>query len=286
RVWQHLFGRGLVDPPDDFGLRGTPPSHPDLLDWLADEFSTREWSTKSLIRLIVTSAAYQRSSAGRPDLRDSDPKNMLLARQNRFRLEGEVLRDVSLAVSGLLDDRVGGPSVRPPLPEGVASLGYANSVKWAESKGGDRYRRGCYIFFQRTVPYPLLMTFDSPDSNVACQRRERSNTPLQSLTLLNDPAFFECARVLGSRLQQAQPDANTDRVQTLVRWCLGRDAAADELAVLTRLHDDALAKFRDEPSSAAELIGRPAATPESLDLAVCIAIARVVLNVDEFLTRD
>ncbi|MDZ4688523.1 MAG: PSD1 and planctomycete cytochrome C domain-containing protein [Planctomycetaceae bacterium] len=286
RVWQHLFGRGLVDPPDDVGLRGTPPSHPELLDWLADEFSTRGWSTKSLIRLIASSAAYQRSSAGRPDLRDSDPKNLLLARQNRFRLEGEVLRDVSLAVSGLLDDRVGGPSVRPPLPEGVASLGYANSVKWAESKGGDRYRRGCYIFFQRTVPYPLLMTFDSPDSNVACQRRDRSNTPLQSLTLLNDPAFFECARGLGSRLQQSQPDANTDRVQTLVQWCLGRDAAAAELAVLTRLHDEALAKFRDDPSSAAELIGRPAESPETLDLAACIALARVVLNVDEFLTRD
>jgi len=286
RIWQHLFGRGLVDPPEDFGTRGTPPSHPELLDWLASEFSTREWSTKSLIRLIVTTDIYRQSSAGRPELLEQDPKNLLLARQNRFRLEGEVLRDITLSVSGLLDDRVGGPSVRPPLPEGVAALGYANSVKWAESKGGDRYRRGCYIFFQRTVPYPLLMTFDGPDSNVTCQRRERSNTPLQSLTLLNDPAFFECAKSLGERLQQAQPGANTDRVQTLVRWCLGRDANPDELAILLRLHDEAAAKFRADPASAKELLGQPAEGAESFDLAACMALARVVLNVDEFLTRN
>jgi cytochrome c553 len=286
RVWQHLFGRGLVDPPDDFGTRGTPPTHPELLDWLASEFSTRGWSVKSLIREIVTTDAYQRSSAGRPELTDIDPKNLLLARQNRFRLEGEVLRDITLAVSGLLDDRVGGPSVRPPLPEGVAALGYANSVKWAESQGGDRFRRGCYIFFQRTVPYPLLMTFDSPDSNVTCQRRERSNTPLQSLTLLNDPAFFECAKTLGQQLQQAEPGANTDRVQTLVRWCLGRDAGADEQSVLLRLHDEAAATFRSDPAAAKELLGRPAESAEAFDLAACIALARVVLNVDEFLTRD
>ncbi len=283
RIWQHLFGRGIVDPPDDFGLRGAPPTHPELLDWLADEFSTRGWSVKGLIRLIVTSETYQRSSAGRADLVDIDPKNLFLARQNRFRLTGEILRDLTLQVSGLLDDRIGGPSIRPPLPAGVADLGYAGSVKWTESQGGDRYRRGAYIFFQRTVPYPLLMTFDGPDSNVTCQRRERSNTPLQSLTLLNDPAFVECARVLGRELSQDTQTSPSDRLRALVARTHGREATDDELGILALMYAAAVDRFRSHPAEAAALGGASEAAAED---AAWVSLARVVLNLDEFVTRE
>ncbi|MES2692154.1 MAG: PSD1 and planctomycete cytochrome C domain-containing protein, partial [Verrucomicrobiota bacterium] len=205
-VWKNLFGRALVGTVDDFGTRGDAPTHPELLDWLALKFSAREgpqalkWSRKALIKQIVTSAAYRQSSRTRPELEQRDPNNLLLARQNRFRLEAETVRDGFLAASGLLNPAIGGPSIRPPLPADIAALGYANSVKWQESTGTERYRRGLYIFFQRTVPYPMLMTFDAPDSNTSCTRRERSNTPLQALTLLNDPVFFECAQVLGRRV--------------------------------------------------------------------------------------
>lgn len=290
RIWQHLFGRAIVDPPDDFGLKGALPTHPELLDWLASEFSERGWSLKQMIRLIVTSETYQRSSAGRPDLIDVDPRNLQLARQNRFRLTGEILRDLSLQVSGLLDDRVGGPSIRPPLPSGVAALGYANSVKWNESTGGDRYRRGCYIFFQRTVPYPLLMTFDSPDSNVTCQRREVSNTPLQSLTLLNDPAFVECAQTLGWRLVAEGGSSTSDRLHALTSWTLGRPSSEDELSVLSKLFEKARRRFAEHPTEAAALLGSTAGRNrgESIDqaeVAAWISLARVMFNLDEFMTR-
>ncbi|MFM8468816.1 MAG: PSD1 and planctomycete cytochrome C domain-containing protein, partial [Limisphaerales bacterium] len=204
-VWKNLFGRGLVATVEDFGKQGEKPTHPELLDWLAATFSAPAnakpptpnselglgWSRKQLIKLIVTSATYRQSSVVRSDLRERDPNNLLLARQNRLRLEAETVRDAYLAASGLLNPKIGGPSIRPPLPADIAALGYANSVKWTESKGDEKNRRGLYIFFQRTVPYPMLMTFDAPDSNATCARRERSNTPLQALTLLNDPVFFE-----------------------------------------------------------------------------------------------
>jgi len=286
RIWQHLFGRGLVDPPDDFGTRGSPLSHPELLDWLASEFSHAEWSRKALIRLIVTSATYRRSSDARPDLQQIDPKNIWLARQNRFRLEGEIIRDLTLSVGGLLEDRIGGESVRPPLPAGVAELGYAGSVKWAESKGSDRYRRGCYIFFQRTVPYPLLMTFDSPDSNVTCARRERSNTPLQSLTLLNDPTFFECARAFGGRIQRELPEASpSDVARAAFRYSLGREPSEDELAVAATWYERAREELRADPHAALELLGRKTES-NAVDEAAAAMLGRVLMNTEEFFTRE
>ena len=286
RVWQHLFGRGIVDPPDDFGLRGSPPTHPELLDWLACEFSDHGWSLKELIRRIVSSDAYQRSSAVRTDLVDVDPKNLWLARQNRFRLPGEVLRDLTLQASQLLDDRIGGPSVRPPLPAGVADLGYAGSVKWQESTGGDRYRRGCYIFFQRTVPYPLLMTFDGPDSNVTCQRRERSNTPLQSLTLLNDPAFIEAAQAWGRQLQVQTDVSPSDRLRTLFARVVQRESTEAELQALSQLQASAQARFAAHPEDAVALCGTGVDETEAVQTATWITLARVLLNLDEFVTRE
>lgn len=287
RIWQHLFGRGLVDPPDDFGTQGSLPSHPELLDWLANELPRRGWSRKEMIRLIATSATYRQTSRTRPELNSIDPRNVLLARQNRFRLEGEIVRDLALSVSGLLDDRIGGESIRPPLPSGVADLGYAGSVKWAESKGGDRYRRGCYIFFQRTVPYPLLMTFDASDSNVTCARRERSNTPLQSLTLLNDPAFFECARALGVRLETELTGDPTTRSREAFRWTIGRELDVTELETLVRMYEETRQLLHRRPADAALMAG-DAKTPSgsAVDLGAAVAFARILLNLDEFFTRE
>ena len=191
RLWQQHFGRGLVATSDDFGKQGEKPSHPELLDWLASDFVSHGWSMKGVHRRIVLSSTYRQSAKMRADLAERDPENILLARQLRRRVEAEVIRDLALSASGLFASRIGGPSVRPPQPTEYATVTYAGSANWPESKGADRYRRGLYTFFQRTSPYPMLMTFDTPDSNECAVRRMTSNTPLQALTLWNDPVFVE-----------------------------------------------------------------------------------------------
>lgn len=287
RVWDHLFGRALVFTSNDFGTRGEAPSHPELLDWLATEFMARGWSMKDMIRLIVTSAAYRQSSNIREDLVDRDPLNVLLARQGRFRGEAEINRDLFLAASGLLNPAIGGPSVRPPLPKGVAELGYAGSVRWPESQGDDKYRRGLYIFFQRTVPYPMLMTFDCPDSNVTCIRRTRSNTPLQALTLLNDPVFNECAQALARRILTQGGASPDQRLRYAFRVCLSREPSAVELDELQRLLTDQRAAFERNPASASDAAGTycPDGIPGP-EAAAYTAVARVLMNLDEFTTRE
>jgi len=198
QIWQHLFGVGLVSTSDDFGTEGATPSHPELLDWLATEYRRLGWSRKALIRLIVDSETYRQSSAlpDGPDL--ESPDNTLLWRQNSFRVDAEVVRDIHLTASGLLSRKIGGESVYPPLPGFVTEVG--RSVQWPESQGEDRYRRGLYIFLKRTILYPTLTTFDAPATDVSCSRRDRSNSPMQALALLNDPVFHECAEVLGKSL--------------------------------------------------------------------------------------
>ena len=198
-------------------------------------------------------------------MENRDPLNVLLARQGRFRLDAENVRDTWLAASGLLTRDLGGPSVRPPLPADIAAIGYAGSIKWQNSDGADRYRRGLYVFFQRTVPYPMLTTFDAPDSNTACTRRERSNTPLQALTLLNDPVFFECAQALGRRMKSVE-GGTASRLRYAFEQCLGRGPNRDEMARLRQLH------------TAHSRLG-------SLDDSL-VAAARVVMNLDEFVTRE
>jgi hypothetical protein len=288
RIWQHLFGRGLVATPEDFGTRGEPPSHPELLDWLADEFARRGWSRKEMIRLIVTSNTYRQRSHHRPELRTRDPRNLWLSRQNRFRMSAENVRDAALSVSGLLSPQIGGPSVRPPLPADIAALGYANSVKWQESAGADKFRRGLYILFQRTVPYPMLATFDAPDSNTACTRRERSNTPLQALALLNDPVFFECAQQLGRKVwEESGSAAVEERLDRLVDRCLSRAPSARERSRLRELHDWHLAWAAAHPEEAKELAGVSESAPEHAgEIAALVAAGRVVMNLDEFITRE
>jgi hypothetical protein len=284
--WQDLFGRALVATVNDFGTRGETPSHPELLDWLATEFPRLGWSRKAMIKLIVTSATYRQASDTRPELNARDPNNILLARQNRFRLEAENIRDVYLAASGLLNPAIGGPSIRPHLPADIAALGYANSVKWTESTGPDQYRRGLYIFFQRTVPYPMLMTFDAPDSNVTCTRRERSNTPLQALTLLNDPVFFECAQAMGKRLA-GEPGATDERLRHAFLRCLSREPSNAELTRLLQLYHDQMRLLKDSPESAAKIAGDKSGDPASMEeRATLVSISRVILNLDEFVTRD
>ncbi len=284
--WQYLFGRGLVATVEDFGVRGELPSHPELLDWLASELVVQKWSRKQLLKLIVSSATYRQSSRSRPELHERDPKNIWISHQNRFRLEAEIVRDLNLTASGLLNRRVGGPSVRPPLPLGVAELGYAGSVRWPESTGVDKYRRGLYIFFQRTVPYPMLMSFDAPDSNSACVRRERSNTPLQALTLLNDPVFFECAQSLGRRAMTEQSSGGPDRVNYLFRLCLGRAPTAVESARLWQLHQELKGQISAQTGAAEKLAGAKPLPGDELQTATSVAVSRILLNLDEFVVRE
>ncbi|MBI5773898.1 MAG: PSD1 domain-containing protein [Verrucomicrobia bacterium] len=297
-VWKNLFGRGLVASVDDFGVKGEKPTHPELLDWLAVTFASPStfnsqnsqrglgWSRKSLIKLIVTSATYKQSSNIRTDLVTRDPNNLLLARQNRLRLEAESVRDAYLAASGLLNEKIGGPSIRPPLPADIAALGYANSVKWTESTGTERNRRGLYIFFQRTVPYPMLMTFDAPDSNATCTRRERSNTPLQALTLLNDPVFFECAQALGQRMAEAPGTDATEKIRHGFVRCFARPPMPEEMAQLQKLYDAQLKLVSANAENAVKIAGAKKDDAKLAEKATLVALGRVMLNLDEFVTRD
>lgn len=276
RIWQQHFGRGIVVSDDDFGTQGELPTHPLLLDWLAAEFRENGWSMKELHRLIVTSATWRQSSFARPKLAERDPYNSWLARQNRLRVEAEIIRDLALSASGLIHHEIGGPSVYPPQPADLVKLGFQTSLSWPENKDQNRYRRGLYTFFQRTVPYPMLIEFDAADSNAACTRRERSNTPLQALTLWNDPVFVECAQNLGARLLKEVPADDGDaasvierRIRLAYELCFSRPPTDDELQVVERLYKEAAGKQ----------------TVHS-DRAAAFAVARVLLNLDEFITRE
>jgi hypothetical protein len=286
RMWQELFGRGIVRTSEDFGMQGDRPTHPELLDWLASEYMQRGWSQKQMIRAIVTSAAYRQSSSARPELDSKDPENTLLARQSRLRLNAETIRDEALFAAGLLDLRIGGRSVRPPQPKGVAELSYGGNVKWEESTGADRYRRGLYILFQRTVPYPQLMNFDHPNSNLACTRRERTDTPLQALNLLNDPVFFEAAQGLAFRLMRESSGAFRDRLDYAFQIAVGRKASAREAERLGKYFDDTLRRMQGKPETVAALFpNRIAGAPQN-ETAAWVELSRVLLNLDEFITRE
>ncbi|MBL8173269.1 MAG: DUF1553 domain-containing protein [Bryobacterales bacterium] len=286
RVWQEYFGKGLSLTSEDFGARGERPTHPELLDWLAADFMENGWRFKRLHKMIAMSSVYRQSSKVRQDLKEKDPDNHLLARQTRLRLQAEAIRDAALSVSGLLAPAVGGPGVRPPQPKGVTELSYANSVKWPESKGAEKYRRGLYIFFQRTVPYPQLMTFDAPDAVLACSRRQRSATPLQALNLLNDPVFLEASQALGVRLLREERGSFEERMKLAFRLCLNREPKAKEVAMLRGHFERQAGLLRANGEEAAYL------HPQSVDGATAeeggawTVMARVLLNLDEFLHRE
>ncbi|MCA9100018.1 MAG: DUF1553 domain-containing protein, partial [Planctomycetales bacterium] len=275
------FGLGIVETENDFGTQGEPPTHPELLDWLAAEFVDAGWSLKAMHRLIVTSATYRQSSRYRPELAEVDPRNRLLARQHRLRLEAEIVRDVALSASGLLSREIGGPSVFPPQPDGVMELAQVKRA-WETSPGDDAHRRGIYTHFWRSTPYPFLKTFDAPDANTSCTRRTRSNTPLQSLTLLNDAVFNECANALVDRVFDAMPVADDrSRLDYAFRLALCRVPTSAELARLegALVAIDATSAERtdaDVLNHDASAHSRPAWN----------TVARVLLNLDEFVTRE
>jgi hypothetical protein len=291
RIWMRLFGTGLVETENDFGLQGELPTHPELLDWLASEFVEQGWSMKRLLKLIANSATYRQSSARLADSQAErvDPLNRLLWRQNRIRVEGEIVRDLGLSVSGLLSDKIGGPSVHPPQPDGVYAFTQRNK-NWKTSQGEDRYRRGMYTFFYRSAPYPMLTTFDAPKFNQTCTRRVRSNTPLQSLTVANDATMFEMAQGLARRALTESPsesDADEDRLTRMFRHCFSRPPSETERAFLLE-HLDRQREYFEQNADAAQAVA-PSDLPEAIPVptgAAWTATARVLLNLDEFITRE
>jgi hypothetical protein len=292
RIWMRYFGRGLVETEEDFGTRGSLPSHPELLDYLASRFISDGWSMKKLHRLIVTSATYRQSSTTRKDLADKDPRNFLLARQSRIRLDAEIIRDAALSASGLLEPRIGGRGIRPPQPAGIYAF-TQNRKGWSTSKGSERYRRAMYIVFFRSSPYPLFGTFDAPDFQTACTSRTRSNTPLQALAIANDVAFMELARGLARRVIHEVPGDATAKREARIRriflLALGRPPGKEELKILLK-YSQSMVKDLDKDSAAAKsLLQDPLQATATISLpeaASLVALSRAIFNTDNFITRE
>ena len=278
QIWANLFGEGLVRSINDFGVRGDAPTHPALLDWLAGEFVRRKWSRKKMIRLITQSATYQQASMHRPELARTDPNNHLLHRQNRFRVEAEIVRDLTLGASGQLSRKVGGESVYPPLPLGVAQLSYANNFKWAVSGGEDRYRRGMYTFFKRTSPHPNLITFDCPDSNVTCVKRNISNTPIAALATLNNSVFTDAAKAMAKRLIKER-NSDTERITMGFQLCTARKPSTKEAAAFLTLLKKAELYYGENETEAKAFNG-------DAEASAWATLTRIFLNLDEFITRE
>jgi len=294
RIWQGYFGTGLVATPEDLGRQSEAPSHPELLDWLAVEFMEKGWSLKAIHRLIVTSAAYRQSSKVTPELYAKDPYNRLLARGPRFRVEGEIVRDIALSASGLLNPKVGGPSVFPPSPDFLylPPASYGPKV-WNEEKGADRYRRALYTFRYRSVPYPMLQTFDAPNGDISCVRRARSNTPLQALTTLNEPLFLEAARALALKTLKEGGPTDAQRVSYAFRRVVTRaptpQESAELLGLLNRQRQRFVAGELNPWNLATSDPDRPFILPKGAtmeQLAAWTAVSRVLLNLDEAITKE
>ncbi len=288
RLWDQVFGRGLVHTLEDFGTQGARPSHPELLDWLALELQEDGWSLKRALRRIVTSSTYRQSSNVSPQLAAHDPENALLARSPRYRVEAEMVRDLALAASGLLTEKLGGPSVMPPQPEGIWMATYSGD-RWQADEDEDRFRRGLYTFWRRTSPYPTFMTFDAPSRELVCTRRPGSNTPLQALALLNDPVFVEAAVALAARMLRIPEATDEQRLRHGLELCTTREGSADELAVLSQLLTAERATYAADPEAARALLERGVdlgtGDLDPLELAAWTLVANVLLNLDETVTR-
>jgi len=287
RLWEQLFGRGIVETSEDFGTQGGLPSHPALLDWLATEFVKNQWSQKALIRSIVESATYRQSSTAAAALLERDPANHLLARGPRFRLEAEAIRDLQLAISGLLSPKMHGPSVFPWQPPGIWNMPYSTDT-WTASEGEDRYRRSLYTFWRRTSPYPSFVTFDATSREYCTARRVRTNTPLQALTLLNDPASFEAARALAAQMMTEPAAGGTPRARAAfgVLLALSRQPAPAEVDRLVALYESERAHYESRPGDAADVAGTTAAGAAVADRAAWTIVANVLLNLDETITKQ
>jgi hypothetical protein len=290
RLWAQFFGRGIVETSEDFGVQGEPPSHPELLAWLAKEFVRQGWSFKAMQRLIVTSATYRQSSRVTPDRLQRDPYNRVLARGPRFRMEVEMLRDQALAASGLLKRTIGGASVFPYQPDGIWFTPYS-SARWTESRGGDQFRRGLYTFWRRSAPYPSFVVFDAPSREVCCERRARTNTPLQALATLNDPAFVQPAAALAGRIVRELKGTPEDRARGAFRLVLARQPSAAELRHLVELYQENLKDYHRKPATALALATAERGAladsegADQAELAAWTVLANVLLNLDETITK-
>jgi hypothetical protein len=294
RLWQVAFGRGLVETDNDFGTQGSPPSHPELLDWLATEFVRTGWDVKAMQRLIVTSATYRQSSKTTPALIEKDPENRLLARGPRVRLQAELIRDTALAASGLLNQAIGGPSVTPYQPKGLwEELAFGDGFSaqaYEQSHGPDLYRRGMYTLWKRTAPPASLSTFDAPDREKCTARRAQTNTPLQALVLMNDPTYVEASRALAQRaLLEAANDPNA-RIRYAFRLAAARTPTRQELQVLRSLLDGRMQAYRQNRPGALKLlaVGESRRNPrlDVAELAAYTTVASVILNLDETITKQ
>lgn len=291
-LWARFFGNGLSRVLDDLGSQGEWPSHPDLLDWLAVEFVESGWDVKHMVRRIVTSATYRQSSHATREHRDKDPENRLLARQSRFRLDAEMIRDNALAVSGLLTRTIGGESVKPYQPDGywseIQTFGADGpAAKWIASTGPDQYRRGLYTYWKRSFLHPAMLAFDASDRQECTARRARSNTPLQALVLLNDPSFFEAAQVFAQRIVQDGGATNAEKIRWAFLNGLARDATADEIQEMERLFQEELGWYTANEGEAVKLAALTRTDPpeNTSVLAAWTAVARALFNTHEFVTR-
>jgi hypothetical protein len=286
-LWEQHFGRGIVETSEDLGSRGSAPSHPELLDWLATELVRQKWSLKAMHRLIVTSATYRQASHVTPELLESDPQNKWLARGARFRLDAETVRDQALAIGGLLSLKMGGPPVFPVQPDGVWAAPYSDN-HWATSAGDDVHRRAIYTYWKRSSPYPQFVSFDAPNRTATCTRRPRTNTPLQALTTLNDPVFMEAAAGLARRIL-ARDTGPEDRMDFAFRAAVARSATSEERNRLLALLQQQAAAFQAEPEAARDLVAGvlrgERAIEDSREWAAWILVANVLLNLDEVLNR-
>jgi Protein of unknown function (DUF1553)/Protein of unknown function (DUF1549)/Planctomycete cytochrome C len=285
RIWQRYFGRGIVKTVEDFGTQGERASHPELLDWLTTEFVRLGWSQKALHRLITSSATYRQSSRLTPELRERDPENVLLARSPRLRVEAEIVRDIALAASGLIQHRIGGPSVLPPQPPGITDLSRGNLI-WVTSTGSDRYRRGMYTFWKRTSPYPGLTVFDAPTADEATIQRIRSNTPVQALTTLNDEVFVEAAKAFAARLFKEAPSNDEARLRRGFRLCVAREPDAFEREALLKVLKTEAQRFSKQPDSTKAFLPSVPVDVEPAQYAAWFGVARILLNLDETITRE
>ncbi|HEY0455739.1 MAG TPA: DUF1553 domain-containing protein, partial [Verrucomicrobiae bacterium] len=281
RHWAAFFGNGFVRTQNDFGFQGELPTHPELLDWLAIEFMKQGWSTKKLHRMIVTSSTYRQASRVTPEVLARDPQNRLFAHGQRVRLEAELIRDAALRASGLLSDKMFGPPVRPPQPVGVTEVAYG-SPSWDTSTGEDRYRRSLYTFQKRSAPFAMLNIFDAPSGENCVARREVSNTPLQSLTILNDVAFMEAARKFGE-LVAAQPGTDREKTAYIFRRALTRPAQPAELEKIIEFAESQRKRLKNGEIKASEIV--PTSKNQGIEQAVWTLTARAIFNVDELVTK-
>ncbi len=293
RVWQAVFGTGLVETAEDFGTRAPIPEYLDVLDALAVDFMAHGWSQKHLLKTILSTATYRQSSVASPAFLERDPNNRLLARGPRFRLEAEVVRDTALGIAGLLSSKVGGPSIFPPVPQSVIDYNYVKPTYWIPAQGADRYRRALYVFRKRSMPDPVMSVFDAPNADTACARRPRSNTPLAALTSLNEPVFVEAAQALALRVLREGGRTDAERADYAYRLCTARPIRDNERATLTALLRDTRQRLAEGWLNPREIAtGAPAKLPElppdttPQDAAAWTIIARVLLNLDETLTKS